>query len=135
MKNIILFTLITLFFGCSTQQKEFDNIFYPFNNSVRTLQNPPEGVDAQAEFIKRIGFDGFAGHHSEDYFSRRAALDKVGLIMPEIYLPITINEDGSVTYMEGLYEIIKDSKDRNLVVALAALENHLLTIKKKVTNI
>lgn len=119
MKQILLFALIPILFGCSTPEKKvLDNTFYAFNNAVRTLPNAPEGVDAQASFIKRLGFDGFGGHTSEDYFSRRAALDKVGLNMPEIYWGINLDSIGNMTYKEGLKEVIKDSKDRDLMLAL-----------------
>lgn len=114
----IALSLTTYF--CTAQTKKLDNTFYAFNNAVRTLPNAPQGMEEQAQLIKELGFDGLSGHHSEDYFARRAALDKVGLAMPEIYLPITINADGSGTLKEDIYDIIKDSKDRNLVVALAA---------------
>ena len=84
MKKLLLASLISLFFGCSTSpKKELDNTFYAFNNSVR-MPNAPEGMDAQSELIKKLGFDGLSGHTNDDYFSRRAALDKVGLIMPEV---------------------------------------------------
>ena len=82
------------------------------------MPNAPEGMDAQAELIKKIGFDGFSGHISDDYFKRREALDKVGLEMPEVYWGINLDSLGNVSYKEGLKEIIKDSKDRGLVVAL-----------------
>ena len=120
MKNLILVLLIIAFFGCSSkeQKKELNNTFYAFNNAVRTLPNAPEGVDAQAEFIKKMGFDGFAGHTSEDYFERRAALDKVGLAMPEIYWGMDIDSAGNMTIKEELLDIIKDSNNRDLMVAL-----------------
>jgi sugar phosphate isomerase/epimerase len=113
----LMLLILTSFY--SHQEKQLNNVFYCFNNGVRTLPNAPVGVDAQAAFIKKIGFDGFAGHHSEEYIPRRKAMDKVGLSMPEIYWPITINDDGSVGFKKGLREIIKDSKDKNLIVALA----------------
>ena len=118
MKDIILLLLFAVLFSCSAQKKELNNTFYAFNNAVRTLPNAPEGVDAQAEFIKRIGFDGFAGHTSENYFERRAALDKVGLKMPEIYWGMALNEKNEIVYKDEIKEIIKDSKDRGLIVAL-----------------
>jgi sugar phosphate isomerase/epimerase len=120
MKNIILAVLVGALFGCSAQEntKELDNTFYAFNNAVRTLPNAPQGLDEQAEFIKKLGFDGFGGHTSEDYFPRRASLDKVGLKMPELYWGINIDSTGNMTYKEELLDIIKDSKDRDLVVAL-----------------
>lgn len=118
MKNIILFTLITILFGCSEKKKELDNTFYAFNNAFRTLPNAPEGLDAQAEFLVKLGYDGFSGHTSDPYFPRRASLDKVGLKMPEIYWGIEMDSIGNVSYKEGLKEVMKDSKDRNLIVAL-----------------
>jgi sugar phosphate isomerase/epimerase len=78
----------------------------------------PEGMDAQAELIKRLGFDGFSGHTNDDYFSRRAALDKAGLKMPEVYWGVDMDSTGQISYKEGLKEIIQDSKGRDLVVAL-----------------
>ncbi len=118
MKTLILVALVSLFFGCSTsEKKELNNVFYAFNNSMR-LPNAPVGMEAQAELIKRLGFDGFSGHTNDDYFSRRAALDKAGLKMPEIYWGIDMDSTGQISYKEGLKEIIQDSKDRDLLVAL-----------------
>jgi len=118
MKEIIFFVFVVIFFSCSTQKKELDNTFYAFNNAFRTLPNAPEGRDAQAEFLVKLGYDGYSGHTSDPYFERRASLDKVGLKMPEIYWGINMDSHGNVTYKEGLKEIIKDSKDRDLIVAL-----------------
>ncbi|HSH18932.1 MAG TPA: sugar phosphate isomerase/epimerase family protein [Draconibacterium sp.] len=118
MKKIIVFSLVIALFGCSSQKKELDNTFYCFNNGVRTLPNAPQGVDAQAEFIKRLGFDGLSGHISEDYLQRRKSLDKVGLKMPEIYWGCALDSVGNFSYKDGLKEVILDSKDRDLVVAL-----------------
>ncbi len=118
MKQIILFTLVIVLMSCTAQKKELDNTFYAFNNAFRTLPNAPEGLDAQAEFLVKLGYDGFSGHTADPYFERRAALDKVGLQMPEIYWGIEMDANGNVTYKEGIKEIIKDSKDRNLIVAL-----------------
>ncbi len=118
MKTLILVALVSLFFGCSTsEKKELNNVFYAFNNSMR-LPNAPVGMEAQAELIKRLGFDGFSGHTNDDYFSRRAALDKAGLKMPEIYWGIDMDSTGKITYKEGLKEIIQDSKDRDLLVTV-----------------
>lgn len=128
MKNLILFSIMIVMFSCSSPKKQLDNTFYVFNNCVRTLPNAPETLEGQIDLIKKIGFDGFAGHHTQDYFKLRAALDEVGLKMPEIYWGITIEDEGNMTYKEGLKEVIEDSKDRNLMVALyinanAYLEN------------
>lgn len=118
MKQIILLTLITVLFSCSAPKKELDNTFYAFNNAMRVLPNAPTGLDAQAELLVKLGYDGFSGHTSDPYFVRRAALDKAGLQMPEIYWGISMDADGNVTYKEEIKAIIKDSKDRNLIVAL-----------------
>jgi sugar phosphate isomerase/epimerase len=118
MKKLLFTTLICLVFGIVySQKKALDNTFYAFNNSVR-MPNAPVGMEAQAELIKRLGFDGFSGHTNDDYFSRRAALDKAGLKMPEIYWGIDMDSTGKISYKDGLKEIIKDSKDRDLVIAL-----------------
>jgi sugar phosphate isomerase/epimerase len=119
MKRISVIVLVltlkgTLFFG-----QELDNVFYAFHNCVRTLNNTPVGAEAQARLIKELGYDGLSGHHQEDYFIQRRAMDKVDLAMPEIYLPATIHADGTVTFKKGIRDIIKDSKDRDLIVALA----------------
>ena len=118
MRNLILITFMTILLGCSSTKKELDNTFYVFNNCVRNLPNSPEGFETQAKFIKELGFDGFGGHISEDYFKRRAALDKAGLKMPEIYWGAELDSAGKFSYKEGLKDIIIDSKDRDLLVAL-----------------
>lgn len=131
MRNIFLVILISLFFGCAnSQKKELDNTFYVFNNSMR-MPNAPEGMDAQAQLIKRLGFDGFAGHTNDDYFSRRAALDKAGLKMPEVYWGIDMDSIGQIAYKEGLKAIINDSKDRELVIALFSNVKYFMNNKKE----
>jgi sugar phosphate isomerase/epimerase len=118
MKKLFFVMFISLFFGCSTSpKKELDNTFYAFNNSMR-MPNAPTGMEAQAELIKRLGFDGYSGHTNDNYFARRAALDKAGLKMPEVYWGIDMDSTGQISYKEGLKEIIQDSKDRDMVVAL-----------------
>lgn len=118
MKNLILFSIMMIVFGCKPPKKQLDNTFYAFNNCVRTLPNAPETLEGQVSLIKKIGFDGFAGHHTQDYFKLREALDGAGLMMPEIYWGLTIDEQDNMSYKEGLKEVIKDSKDRDLMVAL-----------------
>jgi sugar phosphate isomerase/epimerase len=82
------------------------------------MPGTPETMEEQVELIKRIGFDGIGGHTSQDYFKLRAALDAAGLKMPEIYWGIEMDSIGNVSYKDGLKELIKDSKNRNLIVAL-----------------
>ena len=109
MRTLVLAALIITLFGCSSSQKKaLDNTFYAFNNSVR-MPNAPEGMEAQAQLIKQLAFDGFSGHTNDDYFLRRAALDKAGLKMPEVYWGIDMDSIGQITYKEGLKEIIQDS--------------------------
>jgi sugar phosphate isomerase/epimerase len=119
MKNILLVVWFSILFGCSAQEKkkELDNTFYPFNNAMR-LPNAPKGMDEQAEIVKNIGYPAIGGHTGDDYFARRASLDKAGLKMPELYYGFNLAENGEISYKEGLKEIIKDSKDRDLLVAL-----------------
>lgn len=114
--GFMLLVVPALFNSCSTE-KELDNIFYCFNNGVRTLPNAPTGTDAQVALVKRLGFDGLAGHGVDGYYELREALDKVGFEMPEIYIAMNI-VDGKISYHEGLRNILKHSKDRDLLVTL-----------------
>lgn len=119
MRNIVIFMIIGVLAACSTPpKKELDNVFYPFNNSMTSLPNVPEGLDNQAELVKKLGYDGLGGHTRDDYFERRKSLDKVGLSMPELYWGIDIDSTGNVTYHPKIKDIIKDSKDKNLIVSL-----------------
>ena len=112
------------------QPKKLDNVFYCFNNGVRTLPNAPKGYEAQAALIKEIGFDGLAGHKEETYYELRTAMDKVSLPMPEMYIGMTLNNDGKASYHKELKNILRDSKDRNLLVALH-LHNGVIDNRKK----
>jgi len=130
-RNIALVALICLFFGSAySQKKALDNTFYAFNNSIR-MPNAPEGMERQAELIKGLGFDGLAGHTNDDYFSRRASLDKVGLKMPEIYWGIDMDSIGKISYKEGLEKIIKDSKNRDLIIALFSNVKYFMNKKEE----
>ena len=123
MKKIVYFLLVASLFGCSIPKKGLDNTFYCFSNAAN-LPDAPEGVDAQAEFFKRLGFDGWGGHYGAgDYFARRAALDNAGLKLPEIYWNLNIDSTGNMSYKEGLKEAIIDSKNRNLIVTFIVRAN------------
>ena len=131
MRKIGLTALICLVFGCVySQKKALDNIFYVFNNSMR-MPNAPAGMEAQAQLVKKLGFIGFSGHTNDDYFSRRAALDAAGLKMPEIYWGIDMDSTGRISYKEGLKEIIQDSKDRDLVIALFSNVKYFMNNKEE----
>ena len=110
--------LITLCFTTIQAQQSLDNIFYCFNNGVRTLNNPPQSINSQAALIKKIGFDGLAGHHDVDNMALRSALDEVGLKMPEVYFGLTLTKKGKISYDKQLRKIIKNSKGRDLLIAL-----------------
>jgi sugar phosphate isomerase/epimerase len=119
IKNLKLGLILlvpALILSCSTE-KELDNIFYCFNNGVRTLPNAPVGTEAQAALVKRLGYDGLAGHTEDNYYELRAAMDKVELEMPEMYIAMNIIE-GKISYHEALKNILEHSKDRDLLVAL-----------------
>jgi sugar phosphate isomerase/epimerase len=118
MKQLILLLLTVTLLGCTSPKKELDNVFYPFNNSMTSLPNAPQGFDQQAAFLKQLGFDGYGGHTRDDYFKRRPSLDKAGLSMPELYWGMDMDSVGNITYDKKIKEIIKDSKDRDLVVSL-----------------
>lgn len=118
MNNLVLLTIMIVLLGCNSPKKQLDNTFYVFNNCSRTLPNAPETMDEQAKLVKELGYDGFGGHTSDDYWKRRKALDKVGLKMPEIYWGMKLTDEGKLNYNEEIKEIIKDSKDRGLLVSL-----------------
>jgi len=115
--NLGLILLASFFIMACSTEKELDNIFYCFNNGVRTLPNAPVGFEAQAALVKRLGYDGLAGHTEDNYHELRAAMDKVDLEMPEMYIAMNI-VDGKISYHEALKNILEHSKDRNLLVAL-----------------
>jgi sugar phosphate isomerase/epimerase len=83
------------------------------------------------ELIERIGFEGLSGHQSQDNMNLRIALDEAGLKMPEIYWGITMNENGIITYGKELEEVIINSKDRDLLVALYINANAYLDNKQE----
>lgn len=116
LKLVLLMLASAVILACS-QEKELDNVFYCFNNGVRTLPNAPVGFEAQAALVKRLGFDGLAGHQEDNYYVLRAAMDKVGIEMPEMYIAMNIVE-GKITYHEELKNIMEHSRDRDLLVAL-----------------
>lgn len=118
MGKFVLIVACVLLLSCATpQKKELDNVFYCFNNCVRTLQNIPEGVEAQAQLVKELGYDGLGGHREETYDELRAAMDKVGLEMPEMYIAMNII-DGKISYHQELKRILENSKNRDLLVTL-----------------
>lgn len=115
--SLSILTIMPWLWAKDNYQK-LDNVFYCFNNGVRTLPNAPKDFDTQAALVKKLGFDGLAGHMEENYYPLRNAMDKVGLPMPEIYIKIATGKDGNVVYHKDLKNILIDSKKRNLLVAL-----------------
>ncbi|MEN8230106.1 MAG: TIM barrel protein [Bacteroidota bacterium] len=120
MKKFIVVLWVGLLFAGPAfgQQKELDNLFYCFNNGITSLPNAPETLDAQAALIKKIGFDGLGGHMNDNYFKRRRSLDQAAVEMPEIYWGMDLTAEGKIVYKKELKKIIKDSKERDLMVAL-----------------
>jgi sugar phosphate isomerase/epimerase len=115
---VLVFTCFLCASPLFSQEKQLDNVFYCFNNGIRTLPNAPKSLADQAALINKIGFSGLSGHIGDDYWARRKALDDAGVEMPEIYWGMTLTDEGQIQYNEQIKEIIKDSKDRNLLVAL-----------------
>jgi sugar phosphate isomerase/epimerase len=114
---------------------ELDNIFYCFNNGVRTLPNAPEGVDSQAALVKELGFDGLAGHREETYYDWRKAMDAVNLSMPEMYIGLNVGKDGKAAYHEDLKNILKDSAHTGLLMALHLHNDSGIEDRQKVDRI
>ena len=116
LKPYLMWLALAFIMACSTDM-ELDNVFYCFNNCVRTLPNAPVGFEAQAALVKRLGYGGMAGHGEENYYELREAMDRVGLEMPEIYIPMNM-VDGKASCHEALKNIMEHSADRGLLVAL-----------------
>jgi sugar phosphate isomerase/epimerase len=114
---LMIFSLVIPAMACKTNPKKLDNVFYCFNNGVRTLPNAPEGFEAQAALVKEIGFDGLAGQGGSEYYQWRQAMDKAGLAMPELYIRMGIGEDRKAQYDSELKKIIKDVGDREMLIA------------------
>jgi len=93
MKNRtgLLLLLALLLAYVTLAQKTLGNTFYCLNNGVRTLKNSPQTLNEQAALIKKIGFDGLAGHNSVKNLKLRAELDKVDLKMPEVYFGMILS--------------------------------------------
>ena len=106
-----------LLLSCNTREKYLDNVFYVFNNGVRTLPNAPGDYDSQAALVKRLGYDGISGHISQLNSELKAALDKHELRMPEVYFGLTITNEGQVEYDKAIDELVKICKDQDLLVA------------------
>ncbi len=118
MKHLLFFIFLASLFGCSTPEKELDNTFYCFANAGN-LPNAPEEMEAKVALFKELGYDGWGGHYGAgDYPTRRDALDKAGIKMPELYWNLDIDSSGNMSYKEGLKEAIMDSQDRDLLVTL-----------------
>lgn len=115
MKNILFIAILFFLASCSGQQKELDNVFYVFNNGLRDPLNVPEGYEAQAELVKKIGFHGISGHPTQNNLELRSALEKKDLVMPEIYWGVTITDEGTIEYDKAIDEVVKTSKQDLLV--------------------
>ena len=114
----ILWLLIVanLSIDCFAQMKEFNNSFYCFGNAMN-LPNAPKNFAEQAALVKKIGYKGISGSGEKNYFEFRKVLDNAGIELPEMY--ISLNIDSTFPpYSPKLSAIIRDSKDRNLLITL-----------------
>ena len=119
MKRLLFLLIVLMLNGllsCFSQATKLDNIFYCFNNAMR-LPNAPVGYTEQAKLAKKLGYYGISGSGEETYSEFRKALDQVGLAIPETYISLKI-DSGIPNYNPLLKELIRDSKDRNLLIAL-----------------
>lgn len=117
--------MLSVWFTALSQDSKLDNTFYCFNNGVRGLPNAPEKPEDQAALIKKLSYDGLAGHSTQNNIALRNALDKEKLLMPEIYYGMSMDESGFISYPDALLEMIESSKGRNLLVALTLTAKHL----------
>ena len=130
-KLLITIFLLGMTLSVSSQGKELDNTFYCFNNGVRDLPNAPEKLEDQVALIKKLGFDGLAGHNTQNNTALRAELNKSGLQMPEVYYGMTMDESGFISYPDDLLEFIEDSRGKNLLVALTLTAENQMAKEKK----
>ena len=126
----LFFFFLTVIQPGICQEKSLDNVFYCFNNGMRGLPNAPESYEGQAALLNKLGYDGLAGHATQDNLALRDALDQAGLLMPEVYYGLTLDENGEIDVPEGLLEIVKASKNRDLLVALTLNANKHLDKKE-----
>jgi len=118
MKYQIFSAILLLLFSCNSPQKQLDNSFYVFNNCVRTLPNAPETMDAQIALVKKIGYDGFAGHQSQDNLRLFEEVKKSGLKMPEVYWGAELDSAGNFVYRKEIHDIIEATEGTGLMVSL-----------------
>ncbi len=119
MKGISLalaMIVVNLTMACFAQVKELNNPFYCFGNAM-SLPNAPKSFEAQAALVKSIGYNAISGSGVENYFEFRKALDQEGLKLPEIYIELNIDQ-GIALGETKLKKIIRDSKDRDLLITL-----------------
>jgi len=119
MKKIVFGIILITVCGLTnsySRSKNLNNIFYCFNNAMR-LHNAPVGYEEQAKLAKHLGYQGISGSTEDSYFEFRKGLDKAGLAMPETYISLKI-DSGIPNYNPLLKELIKDSKDRDLLITL-----------------
>lgn len=132
MKKVYFLVLFALLLGSAdsfARKKKLDNVFYCFNNAMR-LPNAPKDLEEQAKLAKRLGYGGISGSGEESYPAFRKALDKVGLAIPEIYIPIKI-DPGVPAYNPLLKDLIKDSNKRNLLLTLHLHSDQYLKNKEE----
>ncbi len=119
MKGISLalaMIVVNLTMACFAQVKELNNPFYCFGNAM-SLPNAPKSFEEQAALVKKIGYNAISGSGVENYFEFRKALDQEGLKLPEIYIELNIDQ-GIALGETKLKKIIRDSKDRDLLITL-----------------
>ncbi len=108
--------VFNLTMACFAQVKELNNPFYCFGNAMN-LPNAPKSFEEQAALVKKIGYKAISGSGVENYFEFRKALDHEGLKLPEIYIELNIDKGIAIGETQ-LKKIIRDSKDRDLLITL-----------------
>ncbi len=133
LKKVVVLTLVLVTAGYAVSQKpkELDNVFYCFNNAVRSMPNTPESYEARAALIKKIGFDGLAGHREETFEKWHKAMQAINLPMPEMYIGMTINKEGKPAHHPSLKGILQQCAGTDLLVTLHLHNNSSMKDSEK----
>jgi sugar phosphate isomerase/epimerase len=75
-------------------------------------------LDAQIAMVKKLGYDGFAGHHSQDNLKLFEEVTNSGLKMPEVYWGAELDSAGNFVYRPEIRDIIKAAEGTDLMVSV-----------------
>lgn len=99
----------------SDPTERWTNPFYPLANGVIDEKHPTP--EAQARMVKEVGYDGIGYSGVEDVPERLAALDRHGLKMCTLYVPVWLDGD-QPKYDPRLLDVTKLLKGRETMLWL-----------------